>query len=153
MPAGIIQKLIALKFRYDFARSKRRIAERVSRKNVAHKIILHEILRRIFDRVNFFDNDGLLFGHFIRVKNRIGQHIGQNVDGERQMFVKKMRIIASQFFAGERIQMPSVSFQTFGNVAGFAARRAFKHHVLDKMRDAVFFRALIARAVLHPHAE
>ena len=68
------------------------------------------------------------------------------------MLVNNPRVETNMFLRGESVEHPADAIGFAGNVFRGAPLRAFEHHMLDEMRDAVEIAGLAARTVQKPYA-
>jgi hypothetical protein len=79
--------------------------------------------------------------------------IGEHVEGERHVASEHARVIGGHFDAGRRIQVAAHRLDLFGDLPGRALLGPLERHVLEKMRNPVLVRALVAAAATDPNAE
>ncbi len=115
--------------------------------------IMHIIVRRIFRLGNFLKNHRSFALDLLGLETRMEKNIGQEIDRQRQVFIEHFGVVASMLFGSECVEYAAHGVHLFGDLCGATPRRAFEKQMLDKMREAVFRFAFVARAVLDPDAE
>ena len=69
------------------------------------------------------------------------------------MVVEHFGVKTNLLFRGESVEHAADRIHFAGDSFRGAALGAFENHVLDEMREAVFFRDFAARAVANPNAD
>ena len=115
--------------------------------------LMDEVVRRILDHLDLFDDHLLLALDIIRTQRRTHHDVGQHVDGQRKMFVKHLQVVTRVFLGGKRVHLPTDRVDRLGNVLGAASRGALEEHVLDKMRDPALLNRLVTRAAGEPDTD
>ena len=112
-----------------------------------------DVVGRVFAGADFLQDDVLLAGEIVRIERRLGQNIRQHVERERHVRLQHARIIGRCLDAGRRIEIAADGFDLLGDIARGAPLGALERHVFEKVRNAVFFRRLVAAAGADPDAE
>ena len=115
--------------------------------------LVHEIVGRVLDHLDFFEDDFLLALDVDVVERGAQDDVGQDVDGDRQVLVEHLHVVARVFLGGERVELAANRIDRLRDVFGRARGRALEQHVLDEVRDAALFVRLVARAARQPHTE
>ena len=136
-----------------FLRAEDRPSERVPLPECLRENLVHEIVRRVLDHLDFFEDD-LLFALDVDLVKRGTQHdIRQDVDGDRHVLVEHFHVVAGVFLGGEGVELPADRVDRLRDVLGRARGRALEQHVLDKMSDAALLVRLVPRTARQPHTE
>ena len=114
---------------------------------------MDEIVGRVLDHLDLFEDDFLLTLDVHLVKRRAQHDIRQDVDGQWKMFVEHFDVVARVLLRRKRVELPANRIDGLRDVLGGARRRALEQHVLDEVRDAAFFVGLVAGAALQPHTQ
>ena len=77
----------------------------------------------------------------------------EQIDGERQMLVEHLDVVARVFLRRERVELAADRVDRLRDVFGGARVGALEEHVLDEVRDAAALVALVPRAAHQPHAD
>ena len=80
-------------------------------------------------------------------------HVAREVDGDRQVLVEHLDVVAGVFLGRERVELPANRVDRLRDLLRRSARRALEQHVLDEMGDAAFGIALVARSAREPDAD
>ncbi len=136
-----------------FARAENGLAEGVAAPEIFGEEFVDQILGIVAGHFDFFEDHGLLARDFIRREGRSENHVGDDVEGRRQMLVEDAGVVAHEFFRGEGVEHAPDAVGLARDIFGRAARSALENHVLDEMRNAVQLDGLAARAVLQPDAD
>ena len=115
--------------------------------------LVHQIVGRVLDHLDFFEDDFLLAFDVDVVERRTEHDVGEDVDRKRQMLVEHLHVVAGVFLGGERVELAADRIDRLRDIFGRARGGALEQHVLDEMRDAAVFVGLVPRAARQPHAE
>jgi hypothetical protein len=133
-------------------RAEDRAPERVAVPVRLREDLVHEIVRRVLDHLDLFEDDLLLAGDVLRRKDRVRHQIGEHVHGERQVLVEHLDVIPRIFLRGERVELAADRVHLLRDVLGGAGGRALEQHVLDEVGDAGMRERLVTRPARQPHA-
>ena len=82
------------------------------------------------------------------------QHdVGEDVDGERQVLVEHLDVVAGVLLRGERVELAADRVDRLRDVLGRPRRRALEQHVLDEVGDAAALGGFVARSARQPDAD
>ena len=98
--------------------------------------LVDEIVRRVLDHLDLFEDDLLLVLDVVFREQRIADQVGQDVDRQRQVLVEHLQVIAGVFLGGEGVDLAADRIHLLRDFFGTPARRALEEHVLDEVRDA-----------------
>ena len=79
--------------------------------------------------------------------------VGEQIDGERQVLVEHLDVVAGVFLRRERVELAADRVDRLRDVLGRSRRGALEEHVLDEVRDAAVFVGLVPRAARQPDAD
>ncbi len=136
-----------------FLRAENRTAERVAFPEGLREDFVHEIVGRILDHLDFFDDDLLFALDVDLVKCRPQDDVRQNVDGKWQVLVEHLDVVAGVLLGGKRVELSADGIHRLRNLFGRAGRRALEQHVLDEMGDSTLFVGLVPGPAREPHAQ
>ena len=140
--------------RFDrFTRAENRPPQRVVFPEALREELVDEVVGRVLDHLDLFDDDFLLALDVLGAERRVADDIGEDVDRERQMLVEDFDVVARVLLGGERVELPADGVNRLGNILGRAAGGALEQHVLDEMRDAPALSRLVAGAPGEPYAD
>ncbi len=134
-------------------RPENRAPERVTLPEVLREELVDEIVRRVLDHLDLFEDHLLLALDLVGRECRTKHDVGEQVDRERQMLVEHLDVVAGVFLRGERVELPADRIDRLRDVLGRAGRGALEEHVLDEVGDAAARLDLVARAARQPHAD
>ena len=113
----------------------------------------NQIIWRIFSGSNFLQYHFALAFQLFVFKRGGCKYIGQNIHGQRPIIFQGARIISRGLHASCGIDFAACTFNFFGNALGGAPFGAFKSHVFQKMRHAIFIGHFITRTSFDPNAQ
>ena len=85
--------------------------------------LVDEIVGRVLDHLDFFEDDFLLALDIVGAERRVEDDVGQDVDGERQMLVEDLDVVAGVFLRGERVELAADRVDRLRDVLGRPRRR------------------------------
>jgi hypothetical protein len=106
----------------------------------------------VFVDLDFFEDDAALALNVRVGEGWIEDQIAEHVEGDGHVVRKRFDAEADGLLAGEGVEIAADGVHFAGNVLRRAGLGALEEHVLDKVRDAVDLRGLIARAGFDPDA-
>ena len=115
--------------------------------------LVHEIVGRVLDHLDLFEDHFLFAVDVDLVERRTQDDVGKDVDGERQVLIEHLDVVARVFLGRERVELAADGIDGLRNIFGRSCGRALEQHVLDKMSDAAVFVALVPRAARQPHTQ
>ena len=80
----------------------------------------------------------------------VEHHIGNQVDGQFEVLVEHVRVVAGVLLGGERIELTAYGVHGLRDVDGGARRCRLEQQVLEEMRGAGHGRTLVTRAHVDP---
>src|SRR5206468_8097981 len=134
-------------------RAEDRTAERMILPEALREELVDEVVERVLDHLDLFDDDFLLALDVLGAERRVADDIGEDVDRERQMLVEDLDVVARVLLGGEGVELPADGVDRLCNILGRAARGALEQHVLDEMRDAPALGRFVAGAPGEPYAD
>ena len=139
--------------RHRGRRPQNRPPERMLRPELLREDLVHQIVRRVLDHLDLFEDDVLLAEDVGRRKRGPQHHVPQQIGRERQVLVEHLDVVAGVFLGRERVELAADRIDLLRDLLRRSARRALEQHVLDEMRDAALGVAFVARAAHQPHAD
>ena len=136
-----------------FAGAENRTAERVILPEPLREELVDEIVRRVLDHLDLFDDDFLFALEVVDAERRVADDVGEDVDGEREMLVEDLDVVARVFLRGERVELAADRIDRLRDVFRRPAGRPLEEHVLDEMGDAAALGGFVARSARQPHAD
>ena len=130
-----------------------RPAERMVLPESLREQLVDEVVRRVLDHLDLFEDDLLLALDVVGAERRVADDVGEDVDGERQMLVEHLDVVARVFLRGERVELPADRVDRLRDVLGRSGAGALEEHVLDEVRDAAALGRFVARAARQPDAD
>ena len=143
----------ALEFLDRLSRAQNRQAEAVIFPETLRENFVDQIVGIVLVHLDFFENHASFFRNVAGVEHRMQHEIAQNIHGQRKMLVQNFNVEANAFLGGESVHVAANRINLPGDIFRRPRFRALEHHVLDKVRDAIPFRILVARARLEPYAD
>src|SRR4029078_8924639 len=112
-----------------------------------------QIVRRVAGRPDLLQDNVALALELVGIENRLGQDVGQDVEGLGPVVLEDAGIVGRGFHAGRRIYFAAGGFDLFRNGLGRAPLGSLEGHVLEEMGYAVLVRQFVAGTGLYPDAE
>jgi hypothetical protein len=134
-------------------RAENRTSERVVLPEVLGEHLVNQVVGRVLDHLDLFEDDLLLALDIVLAERRTHDDVGEDVYGQRQVLVEHFDVIAGVFLGGEGIHLAADGVDGLGDVLRAAGGGALEEHVLDKMRDAALFLRLMTRPTGEPDAD
>ena len=103
--------------------------------------------------VDFLHDHVLLAGQFVGVHDRMLQNVGDDIDGQGQVFLQDLGVIRGVFAGRVGVQVPADGLDLLGDFQGAAAFGPLEGHVLQQVRNAVDGGGFVPGADLDPGAE
>ena len=135
-PIEISAQPIGVERRDRFRRAENGTSERMSRPELLSEHFVHEIIRRILDHLDLFEDDALLAVDVRWTERRPHDEVAQQIDRDRQMIVENLDVVAGVLLRRERVELPADGVDRLRNRLRRTRRRPLEQHVLDEMRDA-----------------
>ena len=102
---------------------------------------------------DLLEHDIPLDGDIAGVTHAVEDDIGNQIDGQFEILVKHMRVVAGVFLGGERVQFAADGVNRLRDLDRTAGRGGLEEQVLQEVRGAGNGRALIARTDVDPDAD
>ena len=115
--------------------------------------LVDQIVGGVLDHLDLFDDDLLLALDVVGRERRVEHDVRQDVDGERQVLVEHLDVVARVLLGRKRVELPADRVDGLRDVLGAARLGALEEHVLDKVRDAAALGGLVAGPARQPDAD
>ena len=103
----------------------------------------NDIVRRVGRFADFLNDDFLFFGKLFRIEQRVLQNVRQDIDAKSYIVFQKTNVVPRALMACRSVQVAADGFDLLCDFARRTLFRAFESHMFKKMRNAVFFGALV----------
>src|ERR1700733_5174466 len=130
-----------------------RSADRLVRPRGRGEEIEHQVVRRVFDRSDFLDDNVLLPFELLRVERAVGEKVADDVARELCFVSQNGGEIAGALDSGLCVKVAANVLNRLGDLARASTASALERHMLDEMRQPVLARALVARSRSDEHAD
>ena len=127
--------------------------ERVILPEALREQLVDEVVGRVLDHLDLFEDHLLLALDIVRTERGVQHDIGQDVDGQRQVLVEHLDVVAGVFLRGEGVELPPDRIDRLRDVFGRTRRRALEQHVLDEMGDPAALGGFMPRPPGEPDAD
>jgi len=151
--AEALDEMFAIEGANGFRRAENGAAQRMLGPKAARENIVEKIFGVVHVHLDFFEDDLAFLADVLGIELGTENEIGDDVKGDGEMFVEDLGVETNLLFRGERVEHAADGVHFARDGFGGAALGAFENHVLDEMREAVFFRHFTARAVANPNAD
>ena len=128
-------------------------SQRVVLPEALREQLVDQIVGCVLDHLDLFEDHLLLALDVLGTERRVHHDIRQDVDGQRQVLVENLDVIAGVFLRGEGIELPANGIDRLRDVLRRPRRGTFEQHVLDEMGNAAALGALVARSARQPHPD
>jgi len=115
--------------------------------------LVDQIVGRVLDHLDLFEDDALLLRDFARRERRPHQHVAEQIDRRRQVLVEDFDVVARIFLRGEGVELAADRVDRLRDLLRRPRRRALEEHVFDEVRDAAFLVRLVPRAARQPQSD
>ena len=136
-----------------FPRPENRPPQRMVGPESLREELVDEVVRRVLHHLDLFDDNFLFALDVFRAERRVHHDVGEDVDGEREVFVEDFDVVARVFLGGEGVELAADRVDRLRDVFRRPRRRALEEHVLDEVRDAAALRRLVPRSAGEPDAD
>ena len=116
-------------------------------------MVEYDVVRSIVGLADLLQDHRALALDLLRLEGRVLQYVGEDIEGERNVFLKHLRVVGRTFARGVSVEMAADCFDLLGDGECAAPAGALEGHVLEKMRNPVDVGRLMARADIDPDAE
>ena len=130
-----------------------RPAERVPFPEMLREELVDEIVGRVLDHLDLFEDDLLLLVEILGREVRVHHDVGEQIDRGRQVLVEDLDVVAGVFLRRERVELAADRVDGLGDVLGRARAGPLEQHVLDEMGDAAAVDRLVPGPARQPDAE
>ena len=89
VPAKVADQALAIEAAHGVARAQDRAAQRVPAPVGLGEDLVHQVVRSVFDHLDFFLDDLAFVGDVLGVEERILDEVGQDGKGARQVLVQR----------------------------------------------------------------
>ena len=107
--------------------------------------LVDEIVRRVLDHLDFFEDDLLLAFDLVRLEGRPAHDVRQQIHRQRHVLVEHLDVVAGVFLRRERVELAADRIDRLRDVFGTPGVGALEQHVLDEVGDAAALVALVPR--------
>ena len=87
---------------------------------VLREQLVDEIVGRVLDHLDLFEDDLLLALDLVGGERRAQHDVGQQIDGERQVLVEHLDVVARVFLRRERVELAADRIDRLRDVLGAA---------------------------------
>jgi hypothetical protein len=112
--------------------------------------LVHQVVRRVLHHLDLFEDDLLFLLDVGRIEGGVRDQIGEDVDGDRQVLVEHLHVVARVLLGGERVELAADRVHFLGDAFGGPPVGALEQHVLDEVRDAGVSLGLVAGSAREP---
>ena len=134
------------------ARPDNRPAQRMAAPEILREHLVGHRFGVVVLHADFLEDDLLLLGDVLGREQGMQHHVGEHVEGQRQILIEHARTKAGGFLGREGVEHAADRVYFARDLLGRAPLGALEHHVLDEVRDSVQRRRFLARARAHPDA-
>ena len=152
-PSKVLAKRLLGERPNRLAGAKNGSAERVALPEMLGEQLVHQVVGRVLDHLDLFDDHLFLALDVFLVKRRVEHDIRKNIDGTWQVFVEHLDVVAGTLLGRERIQQAAHRIDLLGDALRRPRRRAFEQHMLDEVRNTAPRLVFMPGATRQPDAD
>ncbi len=97
---------------------------------------MNQIVGRVVVHLDLFQDDVLLLTQLLRIECRMEKHVGEHVEGQWDVPVDHLGVVARRLFVGERVEISANAVHGLRNLSRASTLRSLEEHVLDEVRNA-----------------
>ncbi len=112
-----------------------------------------DVVRRVVGSADFLQDHMLFALQLVGVEFRIGQYVGENIDGERDVVTQNAGVEGCRLDAGRGIDLAADILDFRSDLPGTAFAGTLERHVFEQMGHAMLVLTLVPRAGLDPDTE
>ena len=120
--------------------------------NGLEEALVGDVGRVVVGHRKFLENHAALGLELLGVDQRRREHVGQHVDGHRQVTVLHLGVVAGVLLGRHRVVLAADGVERDRDVESGTSGRSLEQQVLEKVRRAVGGRELVARTDRNPEA-
>ena len=128
-------------------------AERVPFPERLGEELVHQIVRRILDHLDLFEDHLFLALDLFRREGRPQDDVSEEINRERHVLVEDFDVVAGVFLGGERVELSTDRIDLLRDVFRGPRAGALEQHVFDEMRDAAALGRFVTRTARQPDAD
>ncbi len=117
------------------------------------ELVVDDVAGVVVVHGDLLEDDAALGLDVLGADQRIGHHVADDVDGQRQVDVEHPRVVAGVLLGGEGVQVASDRLDGGGDLHRGPRARALEQQVLEVVGRAHLGAGLVAGADVHPHTE
>ena len=115
------------------------------------EFVVQRLLRVVVTHRDLLEYHAALQLDVRRIEPGVAQHIADQVDGEVEITVEYVRVVAGVFLGGERVELSADCVDLFGNRRRGTPRGALEQQMFEVMRRTGHHGGHIPRADRNPH--
>ena len=146
-------RLRVIETAYGLSSAENRQADGVIGPQRVREHLVDLIVGRVFHPRDLFDDDLTLTFAGIVFQKRLGDHVREDLDGQRNVLVHQTCVVAGVFLAREGVEFGAEAIERLGDLRSISRWCALEHHVFHEVRHTCFGGALVAAAHCEPDAQ
>ena len=115
--------------------------------------LVDQIVGRILDHLDLFDDHFLLALDVVRGQRRVEDDVGEDVEGERQVLIEHLDVVARVFLGRECVELPADRVDGLRDIFRRPRRGPLEEHVLHEVGDAPLLGCFVAGSSRQPDAD
>jgi hypothetical protein len=116
-------------------------------------MVEYDVVRSIVGLTDLLEDHRALAFDLVRLEGGILQYVGQDIDGERDVFLEHLCVVGRALARGIGVEMAPYCFDLLGDGECAPPTGALKGHVLKEMRYPVDVCRFVPRADIDPDTE
>ncbi len=117
------------------------------------ELVGQRVLGVVVAHGDLFEDDGAFQLDIVGGATPVEHHVADQVDGQREIAVEHVRVVAGVLLGGEGVQLTADRVHRLRDIDSRARRSGFEQQMLQEVRSTGHRGALVARSDAYPHPD